>query len=78
MEEFGGTVQLVHTSAKTGIGLPELTEALLLQVGAVVLATPILLPLGKSLTWISESLGGVCTGQMGMPGWYHWYLISRC
>lgn len=33
LEEFGGSVQLVHTSVKSGLGLSELSEALLLQVG---------------------------------------------
>ncbi|GFH33155.1 Tr-type G domain-containing protein [Haematococcus lacustris] len=32
LEEFGGSVQVVHTSAKSGLGLPELQEALALQV----------------------------------------------
>ncbi len=32
LEEHGGAVQVVHTSAKTGVGLEDLTEALQLQV----------------------------------------------
>jgi translation initiation factor IF-2 len=34
LEEFGGDVQCVQTAAKAGLGLKELEEALLLQVGA--------------------------------------------
>lgn len=37
LEEFGGSVQLVQTSARTGLGLEELTEALLLQVRSFML-----------------------------------------
>jgi translation initiation factor IF-2 len=33
LEEHGGDVQVVHTSAHTGLGLPELKEALAIQVG---------------------------------------------
>lgn len=33
LEEFGGDVQCVQTAAKSGTGLRELEEALLLQVG---------------------------------------------
>ena len=32
LEGHGGTVQLVHTSAYSGLGLEDLKEALLLQV----------------------------------------------
>ena len=35
LEGHGGTVQLVHTSAVSGMGLAELQEALLLQVWRV-------------------------------------------
>ena len=32
LEEYGGAVQMVHTSVVSGLGLPELQEALTLQV----------------------------------------------
>ena len=35
LEGHGGTVQLVHTSAVSGMGLADLQEALLLQVWSV-------------------------------------------
>ncbi len=36
LEEAGGSVQLVHTSARTRAGLQDLQEALLLQVGQLL------------------------------------------
>jgi translation initiation factor IF-2 len=32
LEEHGGDVQVVHTSAHTGLGLPELKDAIAIQV----------------------------------------------
>lgn len=32
LEEFGGETQCVHVSAKTGLGMQELLESILLQV----------------------------------------------
>ncbi|GIL52293.1 hypothetical protein Vafri_8207, partial [Volvox africanus] len=40
LEDFGGTVQVVHTSANTGEGLRELEEALLLQAELMDLHAP--------------------------------------
>ena len=37
LEGHGGNVQLVHTSAFSGLGLEDLKEALLLQVGVAIL-----------------------------------------
>jgi translation initiation factor IF-2 len=36
-EEFGGDIQVVGISGKTGMGIPDLLDSILLQVGSVIL-----------------------------------------